>query len=39
MKIKEVCKRTELTDKAIRTYIRNGLVFPKYDEKYTGRKL
>lgn len=38
MKIKEVCKRTELTDKAIRTYIRNGLVFPKYDEKYTGRK-
>lgn len=38
MKIKEVCEKTELTDKAIRTYIRNGLVFPDYDEKYTGRK-
>ncbi len=38
MKIKEVCAKTGLTDKAIRHYIRNGLVFPVYNENYTGRK-
>ncbi len=38
MKIKEVGAKTGLTDKAIRTYIRNGLVFPNYDENYLGRK-
>lgn len=38
MKIKEVCEKTGLTDRAIRHYIRSGLVFPKYNENYTGRK-
>lgn len=38
MKIKKVCEKTGLTDKAIRFYIRSGLVFPKYNENYTGRK-
>lgn len=38
MKIKEVCTQTGLTDKAVRHYIRNGLVFPVYNENYTGRK-
>lgn len=38
MKIKEVCMQTGLTDKAIRHYIRSGLVFPVYNENYTGRK-
>ena len=38
MKIKEVIKKTELTDKAIRLYIENGLVAPSIDESYSGRK-
>ena len=38
MKIKEVIKKTELTDKAIRLYIDNGLVAPSIDESYSGRK-
>ncbi|MFR5876695.1 MAG: MerR family transcriptional regulator [Eubacterium sp.] len=38
MKIKEVCEKTGLTDRAVRHYIRSGLVFPKYNENYTGRK-
>lgn len=38
MKIKEVCEKTGLSDKTIRYYIRSGLVFPKYNENYTGRK-
>lgn len=38
MKIKEVCKTTGLTDKAIRFYISNGLIEPKYSENYAGRK-
>ena len=38
MKIKEVCEKTGVTDKAIRTYIKNGLVFPDYEENYPGRK-
>ncbi len=38
MKIKEVCNKTGLTDRAIRLYIANGLVFPYYDENYMGRK-
>ncbi|MFR5875744.1 MAG: MerR family transcriptional regulator [Eubacterium sp.] len=38
MKIKEVCEKTKLTDKTIRYYIRCGLIFPKYNENYTGRK-
>lgn len=38
MKIKEVIRKTELTDKAIRLYIENGLVAPSIDESYSGRK-
>ena len=38
MKIKEVCKRTGLTDKAIRTYISEGLISPSFSENYEGRK-
>ena len=38
MKIKEVISKTELTDKAIRLYIDNGLVAPSIDESYSGRK-
>lgn len=38
MKIKEVIQKTELTDKAIRLYIDNGLVAPSINESYSGRK-
>lgn len=38
MKIKDVIERTELTDKAIRLYVDNGLVAPSIDESYSGRK-
>lgn len=38
LKIKEVCEKTGLSDKTIRYYIRSGLIFPKYNENYTGRK-
>lgn len=38
MRIKEVCEKTGLTDKTVRYYIRSGLIFPKYNENYTGRK-
>lgn len=38
MKIKEVIRITELTDKAIRLYINSGLVAPSIDESYSGRK-
>lgn len=38
MKIKEVIDKTQLTDKAIRLYIENGLVAPSIDESYSGRK-
>ena len=38
MKIKEVCEKTGLTDKAVRVYIDNELLYPKYTENYTGRK-
>lgn len=38
MKIKEVKTETGLTDRAIRLYIENGLVSPKFSENYTGRK-
>lgn len=34
MKIKEVCKKTGLTEKAVRYYVENGLLFP---EEYTQR--
>ena len=38
MKIKEVCERTGLTDRAIRLYIESGLVGPKEEWSYTGRR-
>ncbi len=38
LRIKEVCKKTGLTDKAIRVYINSGLLNPNYTENYTGRK-
>ncbi len=38
MRIKEVCKETGLTDKAIRFYINNHLISPNYTENYSGRK-
>lgn len=38
MRIKEVCKITGLTDKAIRVYINNELIHPSFTENYNGRK-
>lgn len=38
MKIKEVCKQTGLTDRAIRHYIECGLLSPHSGDTYTGRK-
>ena len=38
MKIKEVLEKTNLTDRAIRLYIDNGLVSPGIEENYSGRK-
>ena len=38
MRIKEVCERTGLTDRAVRLYIDNGLVAPKQECNYMGRR-
>ncbi len=38
MKINEVIKATELTDRTIRYYIEEGLISPDYTENYFGRK-
>lgn len=38
MKIKEVSQKTDLTQKAIRLYIENGLVEPSIEESYSGRR-
>lgn len=38
MRIKQVCKETGLTDKAVRLYINNELIHPSYQENYNGRK-
>lgn len=38
MKIKEVCARTALTDRAVRHYIEEKLIAPEYSENYLGRK-
>lgn len=38
MRIKEVCKETGLTDKAVRFYINNQLINPDYSENYSGRR-
>jgi len=38
MKIKAVCEATSLTDRTVRYYIDEGLLFPDYAENYLGRK-
>ena len=38
MKMKDVIEKTQLTDRAIRLYIENGLVSPSCSENYAGRK-
>lgn len=38
MKIKAVCDRTELSDRAIRLYIDSGLLAPDKTENYAGRR-
>ena len=38
MRIKEVCERTGLTDRAIRLYMENGLIVPKQEYNYMGRR-
>ena len=38
MKMKQTIEQTGLTDRAIRLYISKGLVFPRINEKYNGRK-
>lgn len=38
MKIKTVCEKTGLSDRAVRLYIENGLLAPDKTESYTGRR-
>ena len=38
MKMKDAIEKTDLTDRAIRLYIENGLVSPSCSENYAGRK-
>lgn len=38
MKIKEICRKTGLTDRTIRYYIEEQLISPFYTENYLGRK-
>ena len=38
MKMKDVIQQTDLTDRAIRLYMENGLVSPACNENYAGRK-
>ena len=38
MKMKDVIEQTDLTDRAIRLYMENGLISPTYSENYAGRK-
>ena len=38
MKIKAVCERTGLSDRAVRLYIENGLLAPDKTENYSGRR-
>ncbi len=38
MKIKTVCERTGLTDRAVRHYIEETLISPAYTENYLGRR-
>ncbi len=38
MKIKEVTEKTNLTERAVRLYIENGLISPGVNESYSGRR-
>lgn len=38
MRMKEVCEKTGLTDRAVRLYIENGLLSPAEESNYTGRR-
>ncbi|MBQ8382247.1 MAG: MerR family transcriptional regulator [Clostridia bacterium] len=38
MKIKTVCELTDLSDRAVRHYIQEGLIAPAYSENYLGRR-
>ena len=38
MKIKKVCELTGLSDRAVRFYIEQELIFPHYEENYLGRR-
>ncbi len=38
MRMKEICSRTGLTDRAVRLYIDSGLLSPKEEISYTGRR-
>ena len=38
MKIKDVLEQTDLTDRAVRLYMENGLISPACSENYAGRK-
>lgn len=38
MRMKDVCARTGLTDRAVRLYIENGLLFPNEEINYAGRR-
>lgn len=38
MKMKDVLEQTDLTDRAVRLYMENGLVSPSCNENYAGRK-
>lgn len=38
MRMKEVCERTGLTDRAVRLYIESGLVSPDTEHNYAGRR-
>ena len=38
MRMKDVCARTGLTDRAVRLYIENGLLQPNEEINYAGRR-
>jgi DNA-binding transcriptional MerR regulator len=38
MRMKDVLARTGLSDRAVRLYIENGLLSPRQDSSYAGRK-
>ncbi len=38
MRMKEVCEKTGLTDRAVRLYIESALLFPEEERNYNGRR-